>query len=415
MDTTPPSVDVISLGCRLNAAEGEAMRDAAVQAGISDAVIINTCAVTAEATRQARQTIRRARRERPGARIVVTGCAVEINTKGFEAMAEVDQIIGNGEKTDPRHFTSAPSKTLGETVFERASARPAAARERARATLAVQNGCDHRCTFCVIPFGRGNARSLPVADAVAGLRALVDQGFSEVVLTGVDLTSWGTDLPSTPPLGDLIAAMLTAVPDLKRLRLSSIDAIEIDPTLMRLIAEEERLAPYLHLSLQAGDDMILKRMKRRHMRADAVRLCADVRRLRPDVAFGADLIAGFPTETEAMFENTLALVDDCGLSYLHVFPFSPRPMTPAAKMPQLPRDVIAARAARLRDAGSAALHTHLEVRVGRIEQALVEGPLRARAADFTDITLDQTASEIGQIITVRLTGHDGKRAQGVRV
>ena len=376
------------------------MRDAAVQAGIGDAVIINTCAVTAEATRQAKQAIRRARRERPGARIVVTGCAVEIDTKGFEAMAEVDQIIGNGEKTDPRHFTNAPSKTLGATVFERASARPAAARERARATLAVQNGCDHRCTFCVIPFGRGNARSLPVADAVAGLRALVDQGFSEVVLTGVDLTSWGTDLTGTPPLGELIAAMLTAVPDLKRLRLSSIDAIEMDPILMRLIAEEERLAPYLHLSLQAGD---------------ATRRCAEVRRVGPGVAFGVDLIAGFPTETEAMFENTLALVDDCGLSYLHVFPFSPRPMTPAAKMPQLPRDIITDRATRLRDKGASALHAHLERRIGRTEHALVEGPLRARAADFTDITLDQPVSEIGQIITVQLVGHDGKRAQGVRV
>ncbi len=391
------------------------MRDAAVQAGIGGAVIINTCAVTAEATRQAKQAIRRARRERPDARIVVTGCAVEIDTKGFEAMAEVDQIIGNGEKTDPRHFTDNPSKTLGETVFERASARPAAARERARATLAVQNGCDHRCTFCVIPFGRGNARSLPIEDAVAGLRALVEQGFSEVVLTGVDLTSWGTDLAGTPPLGELIAAMLTAVPNLKRLRLSSIDAIEIDPALMRLIAEEERLAPYLHLSLQAGDDMILKRMKRRHMRADAVRLCTEVRRLRPDVAFGADLIAGFPTETEAMFENTLALVDDCGLSYLHVFPFSPRPMTPAAKMPQLPRDIITDRATRLRDKGASALRAHLETRVGRTEHALVEGPLRVRAADFTDITLDQPAHEIGQIITVQLIGHDGKRAQGIRV
>jgi threonylcarbamoyladenosine tRNA methylthiotransferase MtaB len=414
-------VDIVTFGCRLNAYESEVIRKRAAEDGLADAVVFNTCAVTAEAVRQARQAIRKARRERPNARLIVTGCAAQIDPAAFAGMAEVDQVLGNAEKTEAGAYRldhRAPEarvrvndimsvrETAGHLIEGLKAHDP---KERARAYVEVQNGCDHRCTFCVIPYGRGNSRSAAAGEVVEQVRRLAAQGYREVVLTGVDVTSWGSDLPGQPTLGQLVARILKLVPELERLRLSSIDAAEIDPDLMRCLAEEPRLAPYLHLSLQAGDDMILKRMKRRHSRADALRLVAQVRAVRPDTAFGADLIAGFPTETEAMFENTLALVEEAGLAFLHVFPFSPRPGTPAAKMPQLPRAVVKDRAARLRAAGEAGLARHLERQVGRTLEALVERAGVARAADFTEIAFAGEA-EAGAMKALTITGHDGRRA-----
>lgn len=410
-------VEIQTFGCRLNAYESEVMRKRASEDGLSDAIIFNTCAVTNEAVRQARQAIRRARRERPDAKVIVTGCAAQVDPAAFAGMDEVDLVLGNGDKTKAGAFKiSGPieSKVRVNDVFsvrETAGHLIDGLKDRARAYVEVQNGCDHRCTFCIIPYGRGNSRSAAAGDVVEQVRRLVAQGFEEVVLTGVDLTSWGADLPGTPQLGNLTARILKLVPDLKRLRLSSIDAAEIDDELLRLFAEEERLAPYLHLSLQHGDDLILKRMKRRHLRADAIALVQKVRAVRPDIAFGCDLIAGFPTETEAAFENTLRLVDECDLAFLHVFPFSPRPGTPAAKMPQLPRPLVKARAERLRAKGEAALVRHLDKQIGRTLSAVVERDGFARAADFTEVTFEG-AAPIGQIAKIRIDGHDGRRAQG---
>ena len=407
------SVEVVTFGCRLNAYESEAIRARAAEDGLANAVVFNTCAVTAEAVRQARQAIRKARRERPDARLIVTGCAAQIDPAAFAAMGEVDLVLGNAAKAAPGAYAEGPRVRVNDifSVRETAHHLVDGLKDRARAYVEVQNGCDHRCTFCVIPYGRGNSRSAPAGEVVEQVRRLADQGYREVVLTGVDITSWGQDLPGEPTLGQLVGRILRLAPELERLRLSSIDAAEIDADLMRCLAQEPRLAPHLHLSLQAGDDMILKRMKRRHLRADALRLVAEVRTVRPDVAFGADLIAGFPTETEAMFENTLSLVEEAGLSYLHVFPFSPRPGTPAARMPQLERAVVKARAERLRHAGDAALSRHLDRQVGRTVRGLVEREGLARAEDFTEIAFEGAAAA-GSIALLRVTSHDGKRAAG---
>jgi threonylcarbamoyladenosine tRNA methylthiotransferase MtaB len=409
-------VEVVTFGCRLNAYESEQAKARAIADGLSDAVIVNTCAVTGEAVRQARQAIRRARRERPDARLIVTGCAAQIEPETFAAMPEVDLVLGNGLKSAEGAYAPAPE--LGRVRVNDVAALTETAHhlvdgqgERARAYVEVQNGCDHRCTFCIIPYGRGASRSAAAGEVVEQVRALAARGYAEVVLTGVDITAWGADLPGTPSLGQLVGRILRLVPELPRLRLSSIDAAEIDPDLMRCLAEEPRLMPHLHLSLQHGDDLILKRMKRRHSRAQALALVEAVRRVRPDVAFGADLIAGFPTETEAAFENSLALVEAAGLDYLHVFPFSPRPGTPAARMPQLPRAVIKARAERLREAGAKALVRHLDGRRGRTLSALVEKPGLARAEDFTEIAFDG-AAEAGTVVPLLVEGHDGRRAFG---
>ena len=424
------SLDILTLGCRLNTYESEVMRQHARAAGLSDAVIINTCAVTGEAVRQARQAIRRAARTRPGAAIIVTGCAAQIDPQTFARMPEVSFVLGNEEKMKAETFSSlgaslhasvdASGNACGGAtpamhesaarvqVNDIMSVRETAAHlvdglsGRARAFVQVQTGCDHRCTFCVIPFGRGNARSVPAGEVVSQVRRLVETGHYEIVLTGVDLTSWGGDLPNAPRLGNLIARILKLVPDLRQLRLSSIDAIEIDDSLFELLAGEERIAPHLHLSLQSGDDMILKRMKRRHSRADAISLCSRLRRARPDMAFGADLIAGFPTETEDMFANTLASVDECGIDYLHVFPFSARPGTPAARMPQLAREVIRERAARLREKGAACLEARLDRHVGSHAVGLVETDGRARLADFAPVRIEGPCPEPGRPARLRL-------------
>ncbi|HLI64888.1 MAG TPA: tRNA (N(6)-L-threonylcarbamoyladenosine(37)-C(2))-methylthiotransferase MtaB [Caulobacteraceae bacterium] len=408
------ALEVVTFGCRLNAYESEVIRTRATEAGLAEAVIVNTCAVTGEAVRQARQSIRKLRRERPGARLIVTGCAAQIDPASFADMPEVDLVLGNAEKLDAASY--APCATAVRTrvsdifsVHEQAAPTVSHRAGRARAHVEIQNGCDHRCTFCIIPFGRGNARSVPAGAVVEAIRCLSTEGCREVVLTGVDLTSWGADLPGRPSLGQLVRRILKMVPELPRLRLSSIDAAEIDADLLAAFAEEERLAPHLHLSLQAGDDMILKRMKRRHSRADALALIAAVRQVRPETAFGADLIAGFPTETPAMFENTLSLVGEAGLAYLHVFPFSPRPGTPAARMPQLARAVIKARAQTLRAAGAAALERHLAARIGAAVDGLVERPGRARAADYTELAFAGDAAP-GALVRMIVTGHDGARA-----
>ncbi len=413
------ALDIVTFGCRLNAYESEVIRARAAEDGLTDAIVFNTCAVTSEAVRQARQAIRKARRERPGARLIVTGCAAQIDPEAFAGMAEVDLVLGNAEKAAPGAYLPQPEGPRVRVndimqVRETAGHLIDGLKDRARAYVEVQNGCDHRCTFCVIPYGRGNSRSAAAGEVVEQIRRLTAQGYNEVVLTGVDLTSWGADLPGGPTLGQLVARILKLVPELPRLRLSSIDAAEIDPDLMRCLAEEPRLMPYLHLSLQAGDDMILKRMKRRHSRADALTLIERVRAVRPDTAFGADLIAGFPTETEAMFENTVKLVEEAGLAFLHVFPFSPRPGTPAARMPQLIRAVIKPRAERLRNAGEAALVRHLERQVGRTIQGLVERDGLARAEDFTEAAFTGEATP-GEIIPLRVTGHDGGRILAEKV
>jgi threonylcarbamoyladenosine tRNA methylthiotransferase MtaB len=404
-------VQVVTFGCRLNAYESEAIRARAQADGLQDAVVFNTCAVTNEAVRQARQAIRKARRERPGARLIVTGCAAQIDPAAFAAMPEVDLVLGNAEKAAPGALGDTTARVRVNDIMsvrETAGHLVDGLKDRARAYVEVQNGCDHRCTFCIIPYGRGNSRSAAAGEVVEQVRRLTAEGYREVVLTGVDITSWGADLPGQPTLGQLVARILKLAPDLPRLRLSSIDAAEIDPDLMRCLAEEPRLMPYLHLSLQAGDDLILKRMKRRHLRADALKLIADVRAVRPDTAFGADLIAGFPTESEAAFENTLKLVEEAGLSFLHVFPYSARPGTPAAKMPPVKGPVIKDRARRLREAGDAALQRHLERQVGRVLNGLVERDGFARADDFTEIAFTGVAP-VGEIVRMRITGVDGAR------
>ena len=403
-------------GCRLNAYETEAMTAMAKAAGIGDAIVINTCAVTAEAVRKARQDIRRARRENPRARVVVTGCAAQTDPASFAAMDEVDVVLGNAEKMQPETWAGLAGATAPEPVQvdDIMSVRETAGHlidgfgTRSRAYVQVQNGCDHRCTFCIIPFGRGNARSVPAGVVVEQIKRLVGRGYNEVVLTGVDLTSWGKDLPGTPPFGDLVRRVLKLVPDLPRLRISSIDSIEADRALMEALATDPRLMPHLHLSLQAGDDMILKRMKRRHLRDDAIAFCEEARRLRPDVTFGADIIAGFPTETEAMFANSLRLVEECGLTWLHVFPFSPRPGTPAARMPMVDGRAIKDRAARLRAAGRRAVAMHLSAQVGRRHDILMEAPDLGRTPHFAEVRFS-AAQKAGEIVSAEIRKVAGDR------
>jgi len=404
------SVDVITFGCRLNTYESEVIRRAA---GERDAVVVNTCAVTAEAVRQARQTIRKIRREQPGARIVVTGCAAQTEAKTFAAMPEVDHVLGNEEKLNRdtwRRLDASDRVVVGDIMAAKESA-PRLIEGfdgRVRAFVQVQNGCDHRCTFCIIPYGRGNSRSVPAADVVAQVCRLVENGYREVVLTGVDITSYGSNLPGTPRLGALVKEILKAVPELQRLRLSSIDSVEADKDLLDAFAREERLMPHLHLSLQAGDDLVLKRMKRRHLRADAIKFCTDVRRLRPEVVFGADIIAGFPTETEDMFARSLDLVDECELTFLHVFPFSSRPGTPAARMPQVAAPVIKERARRLREKGATALERHLDGEIGHRCRVLVESRALGRTEQFTPVRL-AAAHDAGAIVDLKISGHDGRQ------
>ncbi|MFO1210579.1 MAG: tRNA (N(6)-L-threonylcarbamoyladenosine(37)-C(2))-methylthiotransferase MtaB [Amaricoccus sp.] len=399
-----------TIGCRLNAYETEAMKGLAAAAGVGDTVVVNSCAVTAEAVRQARQQIRRLRRDHPAARVVVTGCAAQTEPATFAAMPEVDLVLGNAEKLKPEAWASlaaggGPRVAVPDIMAERRTAAPLVdgLGTRARAYVQVQTGCDHRCTFCIIPYGRGNSRSVPAATVVEQVARLADRGFNEVVLTGVDLTSWGADLDGTPRLGDLVAGILAGVPGLPRLRLSSIDSVEADPRLIEAIATEPRLMPHLHLSLQAGDDLILKRMKRRHLRDQAISFCADVRAARPDVVFGADLIAGFPTETEAMFENSLRLVEECGLTWLHVFPFSPRGGTPAARMPQVAGEAIRERAARLRAAGAARVRLHHAAMLGRPVRLLMERPELGRTEGFAQARL-AAAHRPGTIVVARIVG-----------
>lgn len=402
-----------TLGCRLNAYETEAMKDLATRAGLDNTIVVNTCAVTQEAVRKARAAIRRHRREDPHARIVVTGCAAQIDPEGFAAMEEVDHVIGNTEKMQAGAWAGLAANEAARievndimAVQETAGHLIDGFGTRSRAYVQVQNGCDHRCTFCIIPYGRGNSRSVPAGVVVDQIKRLVQGGYREVVLTGVDLTSWGQDLPGTPPLGNLVRRILRLVPDLPRLRISSIDSIEADPDLMEAIATESRLMPHLHLSLQAGHNMILKRMKRRHLRDDAIRFCEEALSLRPEMTFGADIIAGFPTETEEMFVASLALVEECKLTWLHVFPYSPRPGTPAARMPQVDGVAIRDRAARLRAAGEAQVARHLAEQVGQTHKILMENPRMGRTEQFTEVRFDTDQPE-GRIVAARITGHDG--------
>jgi len=408
------SVELVTFGCRLNVVESEAMKQAAQASGHDDLVIINTCAVTNEAVRQARQTIRRLKRERPSARIVVTGCAAQIEPERFAEMPEVTSVIGNEAKTKAETWASLADPASG---FERVRVSDIMAVKElsphlveafeghTRAFVEIQNGCDHRCTFCIIPYGRGNSRSVPMGAVTDQIARLVDAGHQEAVLTGVDLTSYGADLPGAPKLGALVKSILRHVPDLKRLRLSSIDSVEADDDLVDAIATESRLMPHLHLSLQSGDDLILKRMKRRHSRADAIRFCMDMRKVRPDIAYGADIIAGFPTETEEMFQHSLDLVDECGLAFLHVFPYSPRPGTPAAKMPQVKGDLIKERARRLRERGEVALTAHLRKLVGTEQHLLVERGGIGRTPCFTTVRVG-SGFEAGTLVTKRILSHN---------
>ncbi|WP_432286044.1 tRNA (N(6)-L-threonylcarbamoyladenosine(37)-C(2))-methylthiotransferase MtaB [Aminobacter sp. BA135] len=415
------AVDVVTFGCRLNTYESEVMKREAKAAGLEElkggAVIFNTCAVTSEAVRQAKQSIRKARRENPDARIIVTGCAAQTDPAAFADMAEVDLVLGNEEKLKAHNYRALPD--FGVNDFEKArvndifSVRETAGHMvdaiegRARAFVQVQNGCDHRCTFCIIPYGRGNSRSVPMGAVVEQIKRLAGNGYAEVVLSGVDMTSYGADLPGAPRLGKLVKTILRQVPDVQRLRLSSIDSIEADEDLLEAVATETRLMPHLHLSLQSGDDMILKRMKRRHLRDQSIQFCADVRKLRPDIVFGADIIAGFPTETDEMFENSIRIVEECGLTHLHVFPFSPREGTPAARMPQVRRDIVKQRAARLRAAGDVAYTHHLESLKGSRQKVLVEREGLGRTEGFTLVAIDRGTA--GEIMEVDIAGHDGER------
>jgi threonylcarbamoyladenosine tRNA methylthiotransferase MtaB len=417
------SVDVITFGCRLNAAESEVIRREAERAGLTDTVVVNTCAVTAEAVRQARQAIRALRRQRPQARIVVTGCAAQTEPQTFIAMREADQVLGNAEKLKPTLWAHARAafdlekmgkKTPKAVVNDIMAVKETAAHlidafaARTRAFVQVQNGCDHRCTFCIIPYARGNSRSVPMGAVVEEVRRLVANNYREVVLTGVDITSYGADLPGAPKLGMLVKQILKRVPELKRLRLSSIDSVEADRDLLDAFAQDARLMPHLHLSLQAGDDLILKRMKRRHNRADAIAFCKTVRQLRQDMVFGADMIAGFPTETENDFQNSLDLVDECGLTHLHVFPFSPRPGTPAARMPQVARDIVKDRARRLRERGALALARHLDAEVGVTRRVLTESRETGRTEQFMKVLLAMP-TEPGKILELKMAAHDGRQ------
>jgi threonylcarbamoyladenosine tRNA methylthiotransferase MtaB len=414
-------IEIVTFGCRLNTYESEVMRREAGKAGLGElaggAVVFNTCAVTAEAVRQAKQAIRKAKREHPDARIIVAGCAAQIDPAAFGAMDEVDLVLGNEEKLSAHNYRALPDFGVNDTekvrvndimsVRETASHMVDAIEGRARAFVQVQNGCDHRCTFCIIPYGRGNSRSVPMGAVVEQVKRLVGNSYAEIVLTGVDMTSYGADLPGSPRLGKLVKTILRQVPDLKRLRLSSIDSIEVDGDLLEAIAAEPRLMPHLHLSLQAGDNMILKRMKRRHSREDSIRFCEEARRLRPNIVFGADMIAGFPTETEAMFENSLKIVEECGLTHLHVFPFSPREGTPAARMPQLARTLVKERAARLRQEGGKAYRRHLAALAGTHQSILVEQEGIGRTEGFTPVSID--AGMPGEIVRAWIEGHNGKR------
>ncbi len=419
MAETKPSSrpsQVITLGCRLNSYESEVMRGHAEAAGLDGAIIVNTCAVTAEAVRSARQTIRRAAKENPDAPVIVTGCAAQIDADMFAKMPEVTRVIGNHEKMQAA--TWQPVDLLGGTekvrvndimsVEETAGHLIDGMDGRARAYVQVQNGCDHRCTFCIIPYGRGNSRSVPAGDVVNMISRLVETGHHEVVLTGVDLTSWGADLPGAPQLGNLVQRILKLVPDLKQLRISSIDAIEMDEALFDALSDP-RIAPFMHLSLQHGDNLILKRMKRRHSREQAITLAQRLREIRPDMALGADIIAGFPTETEAAFQNSLNLIEECEIAFLHAFPYSPRPGTPAARMPQLEKSIIKARAARLRDAGAVALVKHLDAHIGRETEILVERGAQGRLPDFTPVIFEAETGEAGRPVRARIIGHDKTR------
>jgi threonylcarbamoyladenosine tRNA methylthiotransferase MtaB len=404
------SIDVISFGCRLNIHESEVVRRQAAAAGLADTTIVNTCAVTAEAVRKARQTIRKLKREKPDSRIVVTGCAAQIEPDAFAAMPEVDRVVGNEEKLKPETWEHPEKIAVGDIMAAKLTAlhRIDGIEGHTRAFVQVQNGCDHRCTFCIIPYGRGNSRSVPMRDVVDQVRRLVQLGYREVVLTGVDITSYGSNLPGAPKLGPLVKEVLRAVPELERLRLSSIDSVEADRDLLDAIANETRLMPHLHLSLQAGDDLVLKRMKRRHSRGDAIAFCDQVRRLRPDMVFGGDIIAGFPTETEGMFARSLDLIDECGLTHLHVFPFSARPGTPAARMPQVPGNVIKERARLLREKGEAALRRYLGSEVGMRRRVLTEAGGVGRTEQFTQVKL---AGGIAPrlMLDVVVAGHDGRQ------
>ncbi|MBR1176450.1 tRNA (N(6)-L-threonylcarbamoyladenosine(37)-C(2))-methylthiotransferase MtaB [Bradyrhizobium sp. KB893862 SZCCT0404] len=412
-------VDIVTFGCRLNAFEAEVIRREAEGAGLSDTIVINSCAVTNEAVAQARQSIRKLKRERPSARIVVTGCAAQTQSAMFADMAEVDRVVGNDDKmrgeawreTRDAFDIGASEKIAVSDIMAVKEMAPhlidGFASRLPRVFVQVQNGCDHRCTFCIIPFGRGNSRSVPMGAVVEQVRALTERGHAEIVLTGVDLTSYGTDLPGAPKLGMLTKQILRHVPELKRLRISSIDSIEADSDLLDAIAEDARLMPHLHLSLQSGDDMILKRMKRRHLRSDAIAFCDQVRRLRPDVAFGADIIAGFPTETEEMFSRSLDLVEECGLTFLHVFPYSPRPGTPAARMPQVAGNVIKERAKRLRAAGEAALRRRLQAEIGATRDVLIESEGQGRTEHYLPVAI--AGERVGSVVPRRIAGSDGER------
>jgi threonylcarbamoyladenosine tRNA methylthiotransferase MtaB len=410
-------VEILTFGCRLNAYESEAIRARAKDAGLEDAIIVNTCAVTAEAVRQSRQAIRKARRENPRAEIIVTGCAAQIAPESYAEMPEVDRVLGNREKLETESYTrdflgDAPRVLVNDIMAVKETAPQFVDHfpEHSRAILQVQNGCDHRCTFCIIPYGRGNSRSVGAGAVVEEARRLVAAGYNEIVLCGVDLTAYGADLPGKPTLGALVARILKHVPELRRLRLSSIDSIEADETLLRLISGEERLMPHFHLSAQSGDNLILKRMKRRHTREDTIAFCKTVARLRPDVAFGADLIAGFPTETEAMFQNTLDLVDEAGFSYLHVFPFSAREDTPAARMPQVEKTFIKERAQRLRQKGDNALSARLTTLVGTEQELLVEKPGVGRTRCFASVAFDEEGVP-GRVVRARILSSDGRLAK----
>ena len=410
--TQPPKFT--TLGCRLNAYESEAMKDLASSAGLQNAHIINTCAVTAEAVRKSRQEIRKIRRDNPDAQIIVTGCAAQIDPDSFAKMGEVSAVIGNTEKMQPETWAKLNTGFIGDTekiqvddimsVTETAGHLIDGFGTRSRAYVQVQNGCDHRCTFCIIPYGRGNSRSVPAGVVLDQIKRLVDRGYNEVVLTGVDLTSWGADLPATPKLGDLVMRILKLVPDLPRLRISSIDSIEVDENLMQAIATEPRLMPHLHLSLQHGDDLILKRMKRRHLRDDAIQFCETARKLRPDMTYGADIIAGFPTETDAHFENSMRLVRDCDLTWLHVFPYSPRTGTPAARMPQVNGKTIKSRAAELRRIGQDQVTKHLSQQIGKTHHILMENPNMGRTEQFTEVHFE-TPQTTGAIVSADITAH----------